>query len=45
MSQKTKLEMVNSRFGRIALHIFSMIRDHKFKWHSKFIIRAIILKS
>jgi len=33
MSHKTQLKLAETRQGRIILHLLTIIRDHKVKWH------------
>jgi len=41
MSKERQIQMVQTRVGRIKLHFYTLIRDHKLAWHYNGIMREL----
>jgi len=41
MTETIQLQLSRTRQGRIELHLLSFLKDHKFKWHWKGILREV----
>jgi hypothetical protein len=41
MSQSTQITLSQTPEGRIILHLYSLLRDKKLRWHMKGIVRDL----